>query len=514
MKRMTYRGRLTAAGALLTAGALALAGCSGAATTTSSSALNAQFVFGITADPTQMVPWTATSEQSIQVLSQIYSPLLGTDAKSRPIANLSALPKISSDGKTYTFALKKNVKFSNGSALTSEDVKYTFEKIMDPASKASSRSYFASVDSIDAPSPSQVVVHLKSADASFATGLTAATTGIVPSDVSVDSLQTTPVGSGPYEFASRKANDSITLKRNADYFGGKPGAAKLQFRVIPNSQSMVSALKTGSVDAAVFDNPVTAKSAVSSGTKMETVGSLQYHVLQLRAASPVLSNVNTRLAIQCAISRTEVIDSAALGAGSVTGPITSPAYKSDPNGQVCPKRSVSKAKSYLAKAGTPDGFTLNVITSQGLYSTAVDEAQNVQSQLADVGIKVNVETLDSNTYVQKWLSGDFDAAIAQNSGSADPNTMYARYFTSTGSYNKVAGYSSSELDDLFAQGIATTDTAKRKSVYQQVSKQLVDNAAWVWLFTPKKFIVLNSDVKNYPARTDADLTQLWKASLS
>jgi peptide/nickel transport system substrate-binding protein len=116
--------------------------------------------------------------------------------------------------------------------------------------------------------------------------------------------------------------------------------------------------------------------------------------------------------------------------------------------------------------------------------------------------------------VQKWLSGDFDAAIAQNSGNADPNTMYARYFTSTGSYNKVAGYSSSELDGLFAQGIATTDTAKRKTVYTQISKQLVDNAAWVWLFTPKKFIVLNSDVNNYPARTDADLTQLWKASLS
>jgi peptide/nickel transport system substrate-binding protein len=125
-----------------------------------------------------------------------------------------------------------------------------------------------------------------------------------------------------------------------------------------------------------------------------------------------------------------------------------------------------------------------------------------------------VQTLDSNTYVQKWLAGDFEAAIAQNGGSADPNTMYARYFTSTGSYNKVAGYSSPELDTLFAAGIATTDTAKRQAIYKQLSDQLVNNAAWVWLFTPKEFIAVNTKVANFEARSDASLSTLWKASLS
>jgi len=178
------------------------------------------------------------------------------------------------------------------------------------------------------------------------------------------------------------------------------------------------------------------------------------------------------------------------------------------------KQDLKKAKEYLQKAGTPDGFTLNVMTSQGLYSTAVDEAQNVQAQLGKVGIKVNVQALDSNAYVQKWLAGDFDAAIAQNAGSADPNTMYARYFTTGGTYNKVAGYSSPELDSLFAEGIATTDTAKRKAVYEKLSKELVDNAAWIWLFTPKEYIVLNSSVNGFEARYDADVSTLWKATLS
>jgi peptide/nickel transport system substrate-binding protein len=510
----TGRRAFTAGAAVVTA-TLLVAGCSGSDSPgTGSGSSDDALVFGITADPTQMVPWTSTSEQSIQVLSQIYSTLLDTDADHKPIAGLAELPKISADGTTYTFTLKQGLKFTNGSALDSTDVKYTFEKIMDPESKASSKSYFASVGSVQAPDPQTVVVKLKQPDASFPVGLTGVNTGIVPSDVAVDQLEKAPVGSGPYQFVSRTPNESITLQRNPNYAEGKPGAAKLEFRIIPDEQSMVSALKTGSVDVAVFDNPVTAKTATSDKVKINPVTSLQYHVLQLRATSPVLSDVNTRLAIQCAISRKEVVDSAALGAGDITGPITSPEFKSDPNAQPCPDQDLAKAKDYLAKAGKPNGFALNLITSQGLYSTAVNEAQNVQAQLGKVGIKVNVQTLDSNTYVQKWLAGDFEAAIAANGGSADPNTMYARYFTTNGSYQKVAGYSSPELDKLFAQGIATTDAAQRQAIYQQLSAQLVNNAAWVWLFTPKKFIAVNTKVQNFEARSDASLATLWKASLS
>jgi len=460
-----------------------------------------------------MVPWTATSEQSFQVLSQIYSPLLNTDENLAPVEGLASLPKISDGGRTYTFTLQDGLTFANGSALDSEDVKYTYEKIMDPASNASSASYLASVASIEAPDPKTVVVKLKQPDASFVSGLSLVNTAIVPSDVSVKSLQTKPVGSGPYQFQSRTANESITLARNADYYAGTPGAKTLEFRIIPDDQAMVSALKTGSVDIAVFDNPVTAKSATADNVKITSVDSLQYHVLQLRADSPVLSDVNTRLAIQCAISRQEVIDSAALGSGDVTGPITSPDYRSDPEAQPCPEQDLDKAKSYLAKAGKPNGFTLDVMTSQGLYSTAVDEAQNVQAQLGKIGIKVNVESLDSNAYVQKWLAGDFDAAIAQNAGDPDPNTMYARYFTTNGTYAKVAGYGTPELDKLFAQGIATTDVAERKRIYTKISDDLVNNAAWIWLFTPKEYIASNTDVKDLEARTDASLTMLWKASI-
>jgi peptide/nickel transport system substrate-binding protein len=515
LKKPNRRGAAAlAAGSALAA--LLIAGCSSGSASTSATAKangSGTLVFGITADATQLVPWTATAVESTEVLQQLYSTLLDTDANGNLIPGLAGLPTISNGGDTYTFTLKSGVKFANGAALTSADVKYTFDTIMKPASAATSASYFASVASVTAPTPTTVVVHMKHPDSSFPAGLSTIETGIVPSGATAASLTAKPDGSGPYEFVSHVANESVTLKRNPDYYAGKPGAATLQFRVIPDDQSMVSALRTGAVDVAIFTDPVTAKTATSGSVTIDKAGSLQYHVLQLRAASPVLSNVNTRLAIQCAISRTSVIDSAALGAGQVTGPITSPQYKSDPNDQPCPTQNLAKAKQYLAKAGQPNGFSLNLITSQGLYASAVDEAQSIQSQLGQIGIKVNVQTLSASAYVSDWLSGNFQAAIAENSGSIDPNTMYARYFTSTGSFNKVAGFSSPTLDSLFAQGIATANASQRKAIYQQISQQLVDNAAWVWLYTPEYYIAVNTGVQGFQARTDADLSMLWKASI-
>src|SRR5205085_2228138 len=149
--------------------------------------------------------------------------------------------------------------------------------------------------------------------------------------------------------------------------------------------------------------------------------------------------------------RQEVLDTAALGEGEVTGPITSPAYRSDPQSRPCPERDLDQAAQYLEDAGVSD-VTINAIVSQGEYATSVNEAQNLQAQLAEAGITLELEVLESGAYVDRWVAGDFDAAVALNGGNPDPHGMYGRYFTSDGNLNAVAGYSSPELDDLFDQG--------------------------------------------------------------
>ena len=256
-----------------------------------------------------------------------------------------------------------------------------------------------------------------------------------------------------------------------------------------------------------------AKSAEGSGLKVTKTPSLSYHVLQLNARKAPLDKLDVRLAISCAIDRKQVLDTAALGEGEVTGPITSPAYKSDPNARPCPTRDVAKAKQLLAGAGLANGVTIPAIVSQGEYATSVNEAQNLQAQLKEAGITLDLQTLESGAYVDKWVAADFSAAVALNGGRPDPDGMYGRYFTSGGNLNKVAGYSSPELDKLFAEGKATTDPAKRKEIYTQVSRHLEDNAAWVWLFSSYGYTATTQGVSGFTPMANGSLQNLREVSL-
>jgi peptide/nickel transport system substrate-binding protein len=119
--------------------ALLIAGCSSASPTSSSTAAasgNGTLVFGITADATQLVPWTATAEESVEVLQQLYSPLLDTDSSGNLVPGLASLPTVSDGGDTYTFTLNSAAKFADGQPVTATDVQYTFDTIMNPASAA------------------------------------------------------------------------------------------------------------------------------------------------------------------------------------------------------------------------------------------------------------------------------------------------------------------------------------------------------------------------------------------
>ena len=151
--------------------------------------------------------------------------------------------------------------------------------------------------------------------------------------------------------------------------------------------------------------------------------------------------------------------------------------------------------------------------SQGEYATSVNEATNIQAQLAEAGITLNLDVLESGAYVDRWVAGTFDAAVALNGGRPDPDGMYGRYFTSTGNLNKVAGYSSPELDALFAQGKATADPEARKAVYQQVSRHLEDNAAWVWLFTSFTYTVTGPGVTGFTPMVNGSLKHLRETTV-
>jgi peptide/nickel transport system substrate-binding protein len=510
------RGVLSAIGAAAVL-SIALSACSSSSgpAATGTGKTGGDLVVGVTSDPDTLFPWKATQFTAVNVLQNIYGTLTEFDKDLNVVPGLAESWKASGDGKTLTLTLRKGVTFGDGSAFDSKDVKASLDKIMDEKTAAVARATLSSVKSVETPDPDTVVLALTGPDAALPANLATVNMAMLSSDDTEEKLNTTPNGTGPFTLKKRVASQSITLARNDKYWGAeKPKVSAVEFRVIPDESSIVSAMQSGNVQLAVFNDPLVAQTAQGGGTiTVAKTPQLSYHALQLNAKRGDLKDVNVRLAVQCAVDRKQVLDTAALGEGEVTGPITAPAFKSDPQKRPCPARDLAKAAEYLAKAGKPGGVTIKTIVSQGEYATSVNEAQNLKAQLAEAKINLDLEVLESGAFVDRWVAADFDAAVALNGGRPDPDGSYGRYFTSTGNLNKVAGYSSPALDKLFADGKATTDQAARKAIYERVSAELEDNAAWIWLFTSYTYTGTTSNVSGFTPMASGSLQYLRTTSV-
>lgn len=498
----TRRGTAGVIG-LTAVAAVVLAGCSPSTNGSGSGAEGGTLVVGVTTDVDTLLPWAATQFQAINVLQNTYGTLTEFDEELNVVPGLAESWDVGDDGLSLVFHLREGVTFSDGSTFDAEDVVASYETIRDPESASVSATNFAAVESIEATDESTVTFTLTAPDAALPSKLAPITTAILPSDADLAELDEAPVGTGAFVFADRKANESLTLEANADYWGGEPAVSTVEFRVIPDEAAIVSALQSGNVQMAVFDDALVADTIGAPVTVTETP-QLSYHALQLNARDEVLSDVDVRLAIACAIDREEVLETAALGEGEVTGPVTSPAFRSDPDARPCPEADADTAKEHLEAAGVED-LTLTAIVMQGGYSTAVAEAENIQAQLAEVGITLELEVLESGAYVDRWVAGDFQLAVALNGGQPDPDASYGRYFTSTGNLNAVAGYSSPTLDELFAEGRASTDTDERKRIYDEIAAELEDQAAWVWLFTSFNYTATAEGVDGFTPMSNGSL---------
>ncbi len=168
-------------------------------------------------------------------------------------------------------------------------------------------------------------------------------------------------------------------------------------------------MRAGRVDFALINDPLVADLiAKDNSLQLNREPGLNYIVLQLNPSRTPMDKLEVRQAMSCAIDRQEILDTAALGEGKVTGPFTIPAYESDPNSLFCYTQDIDKAKQLMKDAGMADGFEISTIAATGEPPTASAVAQVLQSQLAEIGIKLNIEMMELNVYVDRWLKGDFD----------------------------------------------------------------------------------------------------------
>ena len=298
-------------------------------------------------DATGLDPHKQTAFSSIRLLELVYEPLLRTDSDLNLMPAIAASWEFSDDGKTLTFKLDPNAKFSNGDKVMPADVKASFERILDEKTSAAARSNFLSIETIETPDDETVVFNLSQPDVPLLTAMSSINAAIVPaSAIEADTLGTQTTGSGPFVLENWEPNSSETLTANENWAGGTVGVDGINISVLPDETAILASLRTGQVDFALINDPLVATLVPTNpGLTLDREPVLSYHVLQLNADAGAMQEEKVRQAISCAIDRQDVLDAALLGEGKVTGPLTMPAYASDPSSLFCYTQDLERRKS-------------------------------------------------------------------------------------------------------------------------------------------------------------------------
>ena len=468
------------------------------------------------ADAKGLDPHKQTAFSSFRMLEMIYDPLFTFDKDLKVVPNLAEAWKWSEDGKTLTVTLRKNVKFHDGGAMTSEDVKFSFERVLDEKTGAAARSSFTGITKMDAPDANTIVFTLSAPNAALPAAMTSLNAAIISKKQVSGGADPAKVdvGTGAFMIDKWEPDRTFTMKANKDFWiAGLPRIDAIEWRTIPDESSILAGLRAKTLDYAIINDSRVAIRASAGGSSivMSRAPALAYHVLQLNASRPIFQDVKVRQAIACAIDRQEVLDTASLGEGEVTSPATPPYYRANLNDLFCYKKDEAKAKQLLADAKVT-GLKFKIMAAADEPPTAVAEAQSIQAQLKKIGIESEIETLELGVYVDRWLKGDFDATVALNGGNPDPEVMFNRYWNTTGNLNKVAAYNNPDIDKLLEQGRMISDPEKRKPIYLDIQKKLAEAAPWVWLYVGYEYRAMQPFVKNFtplPNGSQIYLREAW-----
>jgi peptide/nickel transport system substrate-binding protein len=471
-------------------------------------------------EATNLDPHKVPAFTSARVFELVYSYVMRLDENLGVQPDLAeSVPTTSADGKTVTVKLRSGVKFHNGDALTSADVKYTFDRIIDTKTAAVARSFFADVDTITAPDPTTVIFNLKNPNAAMIAYMAHPNTGIVSKKIgeaNADlSKKETAIGSGPFKLAEWVPDNFMRFEANKDYYvSGQPYLDGIRINVVPDESGITAALRTKAADMAIIYDAKVAKTLRSeSGITLSAKPSLSYNLLFVNTKRKPFDNIKVRQAIAYAIDRRAIIDAVAFGEGEVTGPIA-PAlanYALPTSQYPLYTRDVAKAKQLLTEANVgPVSFTILTSTTEPAYGK--DIAQLVQAQLAEAGIAMKIETTELTQYVDRWLKADFDMATGLNGGGPDPDFYVYRYFTDDGNLNFVTSYKNPVSSDAIKQARASSDPAKRKDLYTTAQKELVNGVPFIWLYVGRDYNATLPTTKGFthlPNGSIIYLRQTW-----
>lgn len=467
-------------------------------------------------DATGLDPHTQTAFASLRLTELIYEPLVQVNPEAEIVPALAESWEFSEDGMQLTFQLRQGVTFHDGSDFTAEDVIASLERILDEETGSANRTNLVSIESMDSPDDYTVVLNLALPDVPLVAALASANSAIMSSEIIETGDPTVDaIGTGPFVLEEWTPEETTILSANQNWWGEGPNIDGIEMRIIPDEPTIMAALRAQEIDFAMLEDPLVATLPTEgSDVTINRAPDISYHVLQLRAVVEPLNILEVRQAISCAIDRQEVVDSAALGEGTVTGPLTMESFALPVEEFFCYEPDLELARSLMEEAGYADGFDLTIIAGEGEPPTAIAEAETIQAQLAEININVTIEPMELSVYVDRWLAGDFEAAIARNGGRIDPYTMYSRYWQTDAQFQNTAGYIDDTLDDLMRRGQTELDPEVRYEIFAEFQRHLTEMSPWIWLYNGYLYTGQQSYVEGYVSNPDGSLIGLAHVTLN
>lgn len=459
-------------------------------------------------------PHKATDAASMRLIENMYSTLMQyTDDYGEIGLGLAESLETSEDKKTYTFTLRQGVYFHQSDReVTSEDVKYSIERIISEEIRAN---HFAAVEQIDTPDEYTVVFQLSEPFTPFLTYLAYPMNAIVNEEVieaNNGSLDQVDAGSGPFQLVEWKKDQHLILEKNPIYYEeNKPLLDRVVFRPIPDETARTTALRnkeidmildTSSKEVVVLENAQDVEIHSVPGTFWEYIG------LNNKG---VLSDVRVRQAIAYAVNRDMLNQMVKFGRATVLpGGNIPPGHWAHADINIYSAPDTDKAKELLKEAGHEDGLNLTLKVGSD-FQYQVEAAQVIKQQLQEIGIEVEILAQESSVFFEALGKGDFELTIVGWLGFVDPDEYVYNLFKTGAVWNQQS-YSNAEVDQLLEEGRKTFDQNERKAIYTDIQKKIAEDAPMVFLYANELSTAQLKDVQGFvvhPTVTTLSLKKTW-----
>ena len=421
-------------------------------------------------------PHKAVAAGTKEIMFNVFEGLMKPTPEGDLVPAVAEDYTVSEDRTTYTFTLRDGVKFHNGDTVSAEDVVYSISRCADTSEGAPLVEAFSVVQSVEALDEKTVAITISEPSNEFISYMT---TAIIPADY--DQQDTAPVGTGPFKFVSRAAQDNLVLEKFDEYWGTPACLDKVTYKIIENADSLIMSLQSGAIDVcAHLSSSQVAQLGDDFNVEEGTMNLVQ--ALYLNNAEKPFDDVRVRQALCYAIDKQAIIDLAFDGYGSPIGSSMYPAFQKYFMDELTDyyTHDTEKAKALLAEAGYPDGFDMT-ITVPSNYQPHMDTAQVLAEQLKAVGINATIEPVEWGTWLSDVYSGrQFQSTVVGvDASNMTARALLSRFVSTAG--NNFINYSSAEYDSLFEAAQSSYDDEEQTGLYKQMEENLTANAANVYI---------------------------------